>query len=127
MNSIKFRINNDLLNFVLSEEGKFLLNNDKNVEIQQSIILKIATFYKDTYFYLPTHADWRGRIYTHSMFITYQGSDLSSSLLLFDKGEILNNEGRYYLYIYGANAYNENNISKAPFFFTKELIGLIII
>ena len=47
--------------------------------------------------------------------ISYQGSDLSSSLLLFDKGEPLNDVGKYYLYIYGANAYNENNVSKAPY------------
>ena len=64
---------------------------------------------------MNTHSDWRGRIYTHSVFISYQESDLSTSLLLFNDGEPLNDNGLFYLYIYGANAYNEDNISKEPF------------
>ena len=62
LNSIRFRINKDLLNFI-TNEGSYLLDSEDN---QQEIILTIAKFYKDTYFYLNTHSDWRGRIYTHS-------------------------------------------------------------
>jgi DNA-directed RNA polymerase len=61
------------------------------------------------------NADWRGRIYTQSFYISYQGSDLASALINFDKGQVLNEVGKIYLYIYGANNHNENNISKCSF------------
>lgn len=112
LNSIKFRINVELLEFLMNK-GQYLIDAKNSDQIMS---LSIANLFKNNYFYLNTHADWRGRIYTHSFYITYQGSDLATSLLLFDKGEVLNENGLYYLYIYGANAYNFNNISKAPFF-----------
>ena len=36
----------------------------------------------------------------------------SATLLQFNKGEVINEIGKYYLYIFGANAYSENNINK---------------
>ena len=52
-------------------------------------------------------------------FISYQGSDLSASLLLLYKGEKLTEKGTDYLYIYGANLFNAKindlPISKKPF------------
>ena len=111
LNNIKFRINIELLEFLMNE-GQYLIDF-KNSD--QLISLAAAKLFKDTFFFLNTHADWRGRIYTHSFYLSYQGSDIASSLLLFNEGEVLNAEGVYYLYIYGANAYNFNNISKAPF------------
>jgi DNA-directed RNA polymerase len=59
--------------------------------------------------------DWRGRIYTKSFFANYQGSDLFLSLLQFYDGEPLTDTGLNYLYIYGANLYNENKMSKATY------------
>ncbi len=58
---------------------------------------------------------WRGRIYTQSFFANYQGGDLALSLIEFYNGECLSKNGINSLYIYGANNYNENNISKAPY------------
>lgn len=62
-------------------------------------------------FYLNTHADWRKNLYK-IILISYQGGDLSSALLNFWEGEPLTESGKSFLYIYGANIYNENNISK---------------
>lgn len=116
INSIQFGINEDLLNF-LSNEGKFILEDQLNSSdsLQRQITLKIAETFKNVPFYLNVHSDWRGRIYTQSFFISYQGGDLSSALLNFWEGESLNESGKYYLYIYGANNHNENNLSKASF------------
>ena len=52
---------------------------------------------------------------TQSFFANYQGGDLSLSLIEFYKGEKLTQIGINSLYIYGANNYNENNISKATY------------
>ena len=59
LNSIKFRINTDLLVYIFNK-GKYLI--DVSNDSQQAITLRIAQFYKDIEFYLTTHSDWRGRI-----------------------------------------------------------------
>jgi hypothetical protein len=116
LNSIKFCVNTDLLNYLLSPEGAYILDNVRaDDELQRQLTLKIATFYRDNYFYLNTHADWRGRIYTQSFYISYQGGDLSSALVNFFEGEPITSNGKLYLYIYGANSHDENKISKASF------------
>jgi len=115
LNSIKFCINNLLLNYLLNE-GNYLLNEEKEIDnLQREITIKIAKTFSKTPFYLNVHSDWRSRIYTQSFFISYQGGDLSTALINFWEGEILSNEGKYYLYIYGANNHNENNIGKASY------------
>ena len=115
LNSIKFGVNNLLLDY-LTNEGKYLLELIKpdNV-IHREITLKIAKLFSKVPFYLNVHADWRGRLYTQSFFISYQGGDLSSSLLNFWDGYSLTESGKYHLYIHGANNHNENNISKESF------------
>ena len=116
LNSIKFCVNTTLLNYLLSPEGSYILENVKvNDPLQQAYTLKISELYKNTYFYLNTHADWRGRIYTQSFFLTYQGGDLSTSLLNFWEGEDITELGKFYLYIYGANCHNEKDISKKSY------------
>lgn len=87
LNSIKFGINLDLLNY-LKTDGNYLLKDDLNDtdSLQRTITLKVADSFKNIPFYLNVHADWRGRIYTQSFFISYQGGDLSSSLLNFWEG-----------------------------------------
>ena len=117
MSSIIFGINNQLLNY-LNNEGKYLL---EDVELTRSEILqrfftiKIGHIFSNLPFYLSIHADWRGRLYTKSFFISSHSSDLSSSLLEFWDGEILNDSGLNYLYISGANNHNQNNISKKSY------------
>ena len=66
--------------------------------------IKIADLYKEHSFYLPTFADFRGRIYTLTNYLSYQGSDLSRSLLLFANiQEVINSKGLEYLKIYFSN------------------------
>ena len=68
--------------------------------------------FRDIPFYLNTHADWRGRIYTHSFYITYQGSELSSALVRFWRGEPLTEAGFRLFLAYGASLYTSTNNSK---------------
>nr|QWO71396.1 RNA polymerase [Termitomyces sp. K1Ag] len=115
LNSIQFGINNLLLDY-LSKEGKYLLEDMKSQDdVQRDLTLEIARLFSKVPFYLNVNADWRGRLYTRSFFITYQGGDLSSALLNFWKGESLTEDGLNFLYIHGANNHNENQISKASF------------
>jgi hypothetical protein len=122
LNSIQFEINIDLLEF-LAKKGNSLFYTDVDISeserLQQAITIKIAETYKNIPIYLNTHADWRGRLYTNSFFISYQGSDLSASLLLLYQAENLTEQGKESLYIYGANLFNakinDKTISKKPF------------
>lgn len=112
LNSVKFKINISLLNF-LKNEGKFLWEHylkelkSKNEILQANITLNIANSYSilKSPIYLNTYADWRCRIYNYYFYISYQAGDLSSALLSFYDGYTLTNSGKYYLYIYifGAN------------------------
>lgn len=112
LDSIKFKINNDFLEFILNDGFYLLSSEDEKNWTQNLISIKIAQTFLNIPFYINTFADWRGRIYTNSFFISYQGSDLAKNLLYFNEDEILNEKGFDYLYIYGANAYNENGLAK---------------
>ena len=127
INNIKFKINNDMLNFVLYEwsfkESIFFkgYNVFKEIYAKDSTeikkekfkhnalfslyynIIQIAVLFRDQTFYLPVYADFRGRIYTLSNYLSYQGNDLARSLLLFDREEYLNSEGLEFLRIYFTN------------------------
>ena len=48
-------------------------------------------------------------------YLSYQGGDLSNSLIQFYNGYKLTESGLNYLYIYGANCYDENQLSKQSF------------
>ena len=116
-NNIPFGINTELLDFI-QNDGKFLLElpqniEDNSVKINQEISIKIANLFRNVPFYLNTHADWRGRIYTHSFYLTYQGSELSSALLRFWKGESLTDIGLKIFLAYGASLYSSSNNIKS--------------
>lgn len=114
MSAIKFEVNKDLL-YYLKTDGKYLLDSLELDEVQKSLTLFIADLYKDTIFYIPLRADWRGRIYSNSSFLNYQGNELSSSLILLHESEALTELGRETLYIYIANIYNEKGINKSNY------------
>ena len=121
-NKIKFRINHSLLNY-LQNSGQFLLSKlDSETLFNLQISLRIANLFKDIPFYLNTHADWRGRIYTHSFYISYQGNETASALLQFWDGLPLNNIGLNYFYAYGASHYDSKINKKA----LKERIDWVI-
>jgi DNA-directed RNA polymerase len=129
LNNVRYSINLDQLDFVLGEwnnKNSKLFNglniveeiNDKDTKDDKKLkqshnskywryynIINIAYLYKNSNFYLPTFADFRGRIYTLNNYISYQGDDLCRSLLLFssEKKNILNEKGYRYLLFYFAN------------------------
>lgn len=115
INKTKFNINNELLNYILNG-GEYLLEGEDNEksQLQNKITLKVAKVYAKYDFYLNVNSDWRSRLYTNSFFLTYQGGDLSRSLIEFSKGEKLTEDGLKYLYIFGANCYS-NILSKKSF------------
>ena len=123
--SIRFSVNIDVLDFIInnnkilfkdyySSEGTTIDDVNDHI-LRDSVTLKVAETYRNIPFYLNTYADWRGRIYTNSFYLTYQGSDLSLSLINFYEGEKITHLGEYYFKIYGANLYDENKISRASY------------
>ena len=75
LSNIQFTIKNELLEYI-STIGSNLLNLlDTEDRFNSEITLKIARTYKDMTLYLPVHSDWRGRIYTYSFYISYQGNE----------------------------------------------------
>nr|QWO71453.1 RNA polymerase [Calocybe gambosa] len=110
LNSIPFEINKTMLNYLLQEWKKDnsiifknynkLINTEtdnNNLDSTQkkeifqhnsihwnySNILNIALLLKNNTLYLPTFLDFRGRVYPTPVYLSYQGSDLARSLLLF--------------------------------------------
>lgn len=129
LNKIKFGINNSLLSF-LKNEGSYIINNMVGEElINSKISINIAEIYKNIPFYLNTHADWRGRIYTHSFYLSYQGSEIATALLEFWEGYPLNDKGKYYFYASGACFYKSElnkKIMSDRVNWVKENIGEIL-
>ena len=112
MNNVTFKINKNVLLYVLNEWFKensklfkgynklhsqsyktdditstelfkeIQAHNSKYYHYYNTILL--ACLYKDISFYLPTFLDFRGRIYTKISYLSYQGVDLARSLLEFD-------------------------------------------
>ena len=121
--SVKFSINTEVLNFILKNKDKLFKDyyDDVNLSevndhiLRDTVTLEVAKTYANIPFYLNTYADWRLRIYTNSYYLSYQGSDLSLALLQFDEGQYISKSGEYFFKVYGANLYDENNISKAPY------------
>lgn len=138
LNKTAFTINKDVLDFILlewyNENSKFFngLNKEQVIsksdseEIRNSKqshnskywrysnTINIAKVYRNSIFYLPTFADFRGRVYTLTQYLSYQGDDLCRSLLLFanDKeNEPLSEKGFDYLLFYLANLYGKTNLS----------------
>lgn len=119
LNETEFEVNTLMLNY-LNSDGRYLLehdnlNDDNSTKLAKQITLSICECYKNNKFYLTVNCDWRGRVVTQSFYITYQGSDFNSSLINFYKGEKLDQTGKIFLYIHGANNHNENQISKDTF------------
>jgi len=111
LNNLKFKVNTDLLDY-LENDGSFILDyyNDNKMDkyINNIISMKIAEVYKNIPIYLNVNIDWRGRIYTQSFYLDYQGSEFSLALLNLFEGKKLDENGLFFFYVYGANVYNEN-------------------
>jgi hypothetical protein len=139
LNGVRFKINQDVLNklylewsnlnslifkgqnvlkvikngMTTKEKREIASHNSKYWHIENTI--NIATLYADSSFYLPTFADFRGRVYTLTHYLTYIGIDIARSLLLFDQEEnelnVLTQEGFDYLKVYLANLAGNSNLT----------------
>nr|NP_150313.1 orf218 [Spizellomyces punctatus]AAK84242.1 orf218 [Spizellomyces punctatus] len=83
------------------------------MELQVRFTINIAKVYSSCVepIYLPVFGDWRGRVYPHSTFINYQGNSLSRNVLEFYHGEVLNSNGIFSFFIYGANTYGLDKLT----------------
>lgn len=76
--------------------------------LNQEITLDIASVFRNfSKFYLPVRLDQRGRMYCSPPYLSYQGTDLAKSLLLFATPEIIQRDSDCVDYIkaYGANLF----------------------
>ncbi len=138
INSVGFKINKDVLDFIYSYDKQYnllyidnvehlllkpKLNKYENIELEsflskkklQENILGLAKAYSNIHeFYLPVRLDFRGRVNCVSQYLNYQSSELAKSLLLFSKPEKIiktNTRALSYLKAYGANCFG-NKLDK---------------
>jgi len=90
---------------------KDVISYNSNYYLEKNII-GLANLYKlvDQIYFTIT-LDWRGRLYSESTYLNFQGNDLSKALILFKNGKVITSEGVRYLKIYGANLYGMNKLS----------------
>jgi DNA-directed RNA polymerase len=112
ISSIGYKINKDVLKFVINNGAEFgLISNGEHhlreldkeklsklerkqldsfvskYELEQNI-LGMASVYRNIHrFYIPVRMDNRGRVYCMSSYLNYQSIDLAKALLLFSNGE----------------------------------------
>nr|QWO71435.1 RNA polymerase [Termitomyces sp. DKA64] len=113
LNNQLFKINKDVLTFLLKEfrkedsfifkglnkihpktsewkvldleEKKYVSSHNSKYNLYRNI-LALAIIFEDVNFYIPTYYDFRGRIYSSADYLTYQGEDIARSLIEFSKG-----------------------------------------
>ncbi|TLS26148.1 hypothetical protein PpBr36_05003 [Pyricularia pennisetigena] len=73
--------------------------------------LEIAHAYRDQTLYFPHNVDFRGRAYPIPIYLNHMGADLSRSLLTFDKGKPLGEDGLHWLRVHLANVYGFDKAS----------------
>jgi DNA-directed RNA polymerase len=158
LNNVKFKINHDVLDILVTEweNSKSLIFNGQNMlkdftenmtnKEKREIVahnskywsikntLNIAMLYANNSIYMPTFADFRGRVYTLTHYLSYIGSDIARSLLLFDSDDsvngenLLTSEGFDYLRVYLANLAGYSNLTwNQRLDWTDENISKIVI
>jgi hypothetical protein len=142
INSVAFKINGNVLDFILLNNDKYgfftranyihplslkqkltlsekreieSFNSRKNLELN---ILGLATIFSEVpCFYLPVRLDYRGRLYCVTEYLNYQGIELAKGLLQFSIGEkvcLSDDFAINYLKIFGANCFG-NKLEKQSF------------
>jgi len=142
INSVAFKINGNVLDFILLNNDKYgfftganyihplsfkeklILSEQSELESFNSIknlelnILGLATIFREVpCFYLPVRLDYRGRLYCVTEYLNYQGIELAKGLLQFSIGEKVSLSDDFainYLKIFGANCFG-NNLEKQSF------------
>jgi len=141
VNSVGFKINKDMLDFINTYADKFnlLIPPISNYKIKTRIskteynklesyvsrldlqenILGLAKVYSNIKeFYLPVRIDYRGRMNCISQYLNYQSTELAKSLLLFSQGEKLMKNDTLaisYFKAYGANCFG-NKLDKKSWY-----------
>jgi DNA-directed RNA polymerase len=112
VNSVQFKINKNVLEFILANNNLYNFFIDSNYihpltlksKLTKAEGLELEEFYNQRFkeqnilglatlfrvvpsFYLPVRLDYRGRLYCISEYLNYQGIELAKSLLLFSKEE----------------------------------------
>jgi DNA-directed RNA polymerase len=142
INSVAFKINGNVLDFILLNNEKYgfftnanyihplnlkekltlsekreieSFNSRKHLEVN---ILGLAIIFREVpSFYLPIRLDYRGRLYCVTEYLNYQGIELAKGLLQFSIGEkvYLNDDiAIKYLKIFGVNCFG-NKLEKKSF------------
>lgn len=137
VNSVGFKINIDLLDFInlyadklnlllssidLKKEISKISPSDHNelvsyqskLELQENILGLAKVFSDVPEFYLPVRIDFRGRVNCISQYLNYQSTELAKSLLLFSKNEKIMKSDELaikYFKAYGANCFG-NKLDK---------------
>lgn len=96
-----------------NKQGKIqeILKHNSQYFSDKSIITSALLFSSwcessiDNKLYFNYIMDWRGRLYTDTSYLSFQGGELARSLLMFKNGTVLNSEGLEALKVYTANCY----------------------
>lgn len=140
VSSVPYIINKELLEFVIFDKHKLLINCNEILEMERDIenmtktqklkltslkskfnlqetILGVADFYKDfSKIYFPLRLDRRGRVYCDNNYLHYQSTELAKALLLFAEPSIISKrslDSVKYLEYYGVNCFGKNKISNS--------------
>lgn len=142
INSVGFKINTEVLDFIYNNAQTYKLVTDPKfihpLEFKKKLtmheakelegfrskkylemnILGIANIYRLVpEFFIPIRMDNRGRIYCISNYLNYQSTELAKALLLFSRAEKIlksDKDAIKYLKIFGANCFG-NGIDKLSF------------
>ena len=74
-------------------------------------VISLSNFLEHKPFYFVWNADFRGRVYPCSSYLSPQGTDYVRALLRFSKGKPLGTQGIKWLAVHGANCYGNNKIT----------------
>jgi len=144
ISSVSYKINIQVLDFILNNYRKYNLLIDDDFEhpltkkqklttsekkelesffflskktLEQNILGLAVLFRNISNFYIPIRLDFRGRLNCMTEYLNYQGSELAKALLLFSKGEKVYKTditAINFLKIFGANCFG-NKLDKASF------------
>ena len=77
-------------------------------------IMAMSTDLGDQSFWTPMNLDYRGRMYAIPH-MNFQNADHVRALFMFDEGQILNEDGIYWLRVHVANCWANGGLDKKPF------------
>ena len=141
VNSVGFKINKDMLDFIDTYGDKFNLllpaisyeklntriskteynkleSYVSKLDLQENILGLAKVYSNLKEFYLPVRIDYRGRMNCISQYLNYQSTELAKSLLLFSQGEKLVKNDKIaisYFKAYGANCFG-NKLDKKSWY-----------